>query len=595
METYRIKSFIDWFGKFLIFLFKLDLAISLALFSYAMLVLPVYLVGYIGSDSTLWLLGIYGGLLGTILLAWRNAGTRAGIGFAAAPFGYSWHLTNELFIRGHPYYFYTRIGAIGWVAIVLTTSMLAISALALIVKSIKKFVAHDGVQRSVKAIRSAAQAQRGIMTFSLTLILICGAYVGITVQSYPRQEITVVPQDYRVNFAFWAIGSHASYTPPQLNELNDHNVTLVAGMAGDLTNPATYIATRDTMVSELAWWKANCSNVKFSITIAAQDGLWDGNAEQATEQAKAVINITNTYNLTNVVGETLDWESAVNAPDPAQNQQAVATWNAFFDWKAINGPNITVTLINDVWLYYDSIDSDNDLHVTREAVAFECTRFDEYAPGMYRCTYGGAMPYGDPVSVSSAGGIQDTYDLYLSMQEHARTMERTFSNLDKMGVYLGETNCSCYGNGTPVYENGQYQGTGFDMFIRDCRICKAFGPKMITVFLLFTAPTGDGYIMGGAFDSYGDDFLDRLETEVNGVNSTWPITIQRGPIGLVKTGFPGAYYPYFLDLIYNLDHPVEFVLTIIVLLAIGLAIFWTHRKLLLPKPDSEARHEGASK
>jgi hypothetical protein len=95
---------------------------------------------------------------------------------------------------------------------------------------------------------------------------------------------------------------------------------------------------------------------------------------------------------------------------------------------------------------------------------------------------------------------------------------------------------------------------------------------MITIFLLFTAIEG-GYSMGGAFDSYGVQFLDQLNNSVNGVNSTRPFTIQKGPIDLAKTGVPATYQTYYLDILYNLDHMLDFSILLIVLIAFGIGVW----------------------
>ncbi len=60
-------------GKILLFVFKLNLAIILLFCTYSMVVIPLLLVTIIGIAPVLWLMAIYGGMVGLILLAWRNA------------------------------------------------------------------------------------------------------------------------------------------------------------------------------------------------------------------------------------------------------------------------------------------------------------------------------------------------------------------------------------------------------------------------------------------------------------------------------------------------------------------------------------------
>ena len=158
------------------------------------------------------------------------------------------------------------------------------------------------------------------------------------------------------------------------------------------------------------------------------------------------------------------------------------------------------------------------------------------------------------------------------------------------GSILEKLIASCYGNNTPVYENGVYQGTGWDMLVRDTLICKSFGPPTITYFLLFNAYTGpnnSGWIMGGMFASYGDNFLDRLDTAINGVNSTNSFTIQKGPISLDKTGLPGDYYVFFLGCIYNLNSLTDLAIILVVIVAIGLGTFWSVKKNIKKSNKSE--------
>jgi len=80
--------------------------------------------------------------------------------------------------------------------------------------------------------------------------------------------------------------------------------------------------------------------------------------------------------------------------------------------------------------------------------------------------------------------------------------------------------------------------------------------------LLFTAPSGDGWIMGGMFASYGDNFLDRLETAVNGPGSTDPITIDVGPIHVDVTGIPAMYTGIYMNFVYDLNYPAWFGIAI---------------------------------
>nr|MDO8114111.1 hypothetical protein [Candidatus Sigynarchaeota archaeon] len=93
----------------------------------------------------------------------------------------------------------------------------------------------------------------------------------------------------------------------------------------------------------------------------------------------------------------------------------------------------------------------------------------------------------------------------------------------KRGVYMGITNCSCYGRDLPQdsglvtwflpEENGT--ATGFGNLVRDVLIAKHFQIPEVTFFLLKSASDDGVYIMGGTFEAYGVDFLDRIDEHVN--------------------------------------------------------------------------------
>jgi len=120
------------------------------------------------------------------------------------------------------------------------------------------------------------------------------------------------------------------------------------------------------------------------------------------------------------------------------------------------------------------------------------------------------------------------YWVYMQLFLLAAALEKKFGTHDKMGVYLGITNVSCYGANYVQYQNGQPAGYGYDNLVRDALIAKHFGVKVITIFLLTTV-IENGYSMGGVFDSYGNDFLDRFNKSINGPSSTAPFTIWYKP------------------------------------------------------------------
>lgn len=546
-------------GTVLLFLFKFNLALMLVFYAYTLCIIPLLLLNIIGLSETLWPLALCGGMIGLIVLAWHNASNRSGFLFAALPLVYGWWLTNVFFILGKVYEIVRLAGIFGWFFIILTSVVVIFGIAVLAEKSMTTFRARVGIKRAWTAIKENAKNQRGIAAMCLVLCAVCGAYATITIQSFPRGEILVTPQDYHANFAFWAGTSNTSYTDPQLAELNEHGVILAGGW---------------TNVSQMQFWLNHYPNVRFSLVIYGT--FCDADAYEITERAKTQIGYVTDNSLTNIIGITLDWEGW-KPSNATAHQQAIQIWSDFLDWKAANAPaNFTVTLLDHSSAYYDYIDGDMDMHSLWQAVDFQVPRFDEYAPMIYRCTYGGAKPFGDPVSYSSAWGVEDTYSFYKAMEVNAKGVAGTFGNLSRLGIYLGETNCSCYGRDVKVYENGKYMGTGWDMLVQDSLICKAFGTKTITYFLM-QANWADGWWMGGGFDAYGDDFLDKLDAAVNGANSTKPFTINVGPISVWKTGLSYFEGGLMMDYLYNIDHPLEFALWMCLVITLGVVLFWRER------------------
>ncbi len=546
---------------FLLFLFKFDLTILLMFYTYTLIVIPVLLLPIIGMTETLWPMALGAGMVGLIILAWRNSSNRSGILFAMLPLVYGWWLTNVFFILGKVYEIIVLAGIFGWFFIILTSVVVIFGLMVLAEKSITNFRARVGMKRAWTTIKDAARNQRGIAGLCLAVCMVCGAYAGITIQSFPRGEIVVTPQDYHADFAFWAGTSNTSYTDPQLAELNEHGVILAGGW---------------TNVSQMQYWLDHYPNVRFSLVIYGT--FCDADAAEITERAKTQIGYVTDNSLTNIIGITLDWEGW-EPSNATAHQQAIQIWSDFLDWKEVNAPaNFSVTLLDHSSAYYDYIDGDMDMHSLWQAVDFEVPRFDEYAPMIYRCTYGGAKPFGDPVSYSSAWGVEDTYSFYKAMEVNARGVAGTFGNRSRLGIYLGETNCSCYGRDVQVWENGKYMGTGWDMLVQDSLICKAFGTKTITYFLMQANPTDPdptkSWWMGGGFDAYGNDFLDKLDAAVNGANSTKPFTINIGPLSVWKTGLSYFEGSLMMDYLYNIDHPLGFALWMGMIVALGVFLFW---------------------
>ena len=218
----------------------------------------------------------------------------------------------------------------------------------------------------------------------------------------------------------------------------------------------------------------------------------------------------------------------------------------------------------------DVVDDDFDLHVRDRYLTYELPYWDEYAPMIYRCWYKGTKPYGDVPTWEPGTNVATTYDFYSYMREHAEGVKRVHGDTSRLGVYIGITNCTCYGRDVKVYEYGEYQGTGYEMLVRDTLIAKSFGAPIITVFILDTVPE-NGYSMGGVFDSYGDDFLDNFNASVNGENSTKAFTIRKGPPKIANNLVIELYRLVYIDLLYNWNRTwLAILLSLVNIVATGM-------------------------
>jgi hypothetical protein len=303
--------------------------------------------------------------------------------------------------------------------------------------------------------------------------------------------------------------------------------------------------------------------------------IWDGATDGSIQAAKNIVQVCKSNNLTNVIGLNFDWEHPVEntlpegtstLPNKTRNDEAIQKWNEFFDWIEGYAPEYFLSCVNYYQLAQDAIDNDFDLHLREKYITFSVPRWNEYAPMIYRCGYKGTRPFGDVPRWNPIQTVDTSYDFYKYMKAHADGVKMVEGNLDKLGVYLGITNCTCYGRDVEIYEFGQFQGMGFDMLVRDALIAKSFGPKIITIFILNTVME-NGYSMGGVFDSYGDDFLDRFNASVNGPDSRKAFQI---PTGFAKRNniyIPEVYEFAYLDLVYNLNN--IFIVSLLVASILG--------------------------
>jgi len=341
--------------------------------------------------------------------------------------------------------------------------------------------------------------------------------------------ITINPQDYEAEFAFW--GGYGMNDSVVFGSLNDHSATLVQCCFDNISQATG----KQDFVKWISYYNNTYPNITFYFSIPGFPGafVWDGNLKNTFNYAKELVSVIQDYNLTNTNGLAFDIEAPWFpslfyqhdfdvAPNKDRHDESIQQWHDFFDWMETNAPELDLFAINYVEPAIDIFDEDYDLHYIRRFSFLDLNTdgFDEYAPMSYRGVYMGTKPYGDsmenPLVSYSDGGH---YWVYTELDLMSRALDEKYGNHDKLGVYLGITNCSAYGSDYIQYQNGQPAGYGYDNLVRDALIAKHFGAKRITVFLLTTV-IENGYSMGGVFDSYGLDFLDRFNESVNGEDST---------------------------------------------------------------------------
>jgi hypothetical protein len=375
----------------------------------------------------------------------------------------------------------------------------------------------------------------------ILLIGMCLTGIPLVIMAIPgviQIPITIEPQDYDAEFAFW--GGYRLNDSTILGSLNNHSATLVQCCYDNISQSSG----KQSFINWISFYNNTYPNISFYFSIPGFPGgfVWDGNMENVISYAKEMVVLVEDNNLTNVKGLAFDIEAPYFpslfhvhdfevTPNRVRHDQSLQLWYNFFDWMDTNAPNLELFAINYVESAVDVLDNDYDLHYIRRWSFLEMNGdfFDEYAPMSYRGWYAGKKPYGDPMenplmSYSDGGH----YWVYTELDLLARALDKKFGNRDKMGVYLGLTNCSAYSADYVQYQNGQPAGKGYDNLVRDALIAKHFGVKRITIFLLTTV-IENGYSMGGVFDSYGMDFLDRFNESVNGKDSTTPFQIWYKP------------------------------------------------------------------
>ncbi|MHA1339235.1 MAG: hypothetical protein ACTSRZ_04250 [Promethearchaeota archaeon] len=336
-------------------------------------------------------------------------------------------------------------------------------------------------------------------------------------------KVEIKPKDYEVKFNFWAnpniydnyseemqikygVGPRI-YSDEVLASMNEHRVNLDLTF-GRITNETLGL---------LMDWETAAPNITYRIVLSPSN---------FTELPYLVYNATeqmleweNNGTLDQWLGFAFDIEGQPFMYNETLNsfEEATGIWRAIFDYidrKSIErGKLIEMECISDPWVSTDEkFDGDLDIHKFRQYNEYYPDRFSKYAPMIYRCWYKGEIPYG-----SLEDGTEPwptSYEFYSNLKNYLSGV-----SIEKAGVYIGITNCSCYGRDLPQHEPYTWpvdsENTGLTNLMRDVLICKHFGIKEVTFFLAWTA-IENNYSMGGVFDAYGVDFLDTMNDTVNG-------------------------------------------------------------------------------
>ncbi|MHA1368956.1 MAG: hypothetical protein ACTSRA_04455 [Promethearchaeota archaeon] len=342
----------------------------------------------------------------------------------------------------------------------------------------------------------------------LTAILVGGTVPGLLVFSNGyRVPVTIKPGDYNIKFNFWASPDLANdYNQSIIQELNEHRVNLdIMINRVNTGNIGTLIAFENAI-----------PNITYRVTMYAPE---------IAELPNLVKEATETIMAYEQNGTLDQWRGFVfdiegygylynNSYDKIEDN--VAMWNELFDWidqKSIErGSTIEMECVNVYELAVDyPFDHDLDQQKHAQLLSYYPERFTLYAPMVYRCWYQGDKPFGS--EMDPLDPWPTSYEVYSSIY----TLKQGIPD-EKLGVYLGITNCSCYGRDLPQNEPyswpGDQENSGLYNLARDVLICKHFGIKEVTFFLLWTVIENE-YSMGGVFDAYGIDFLDWMNSTVN--------------------------------------------------------------------------------
>jgi hypothetical protein len=350
---------------------------------------------------------------------------------------------------------------------------------------------------------------RGIGIICLTVGLMIPGIISTTDLIQPK--IVIKPQEYKVKFNFWATSEFNEYSNYILDSMNAHRVNL------DI-----YFRSYENLIE----WETRCPNITYRIIVAG-NSICDfaNNIRDHTQKMLAYENNGTLNQWRGFIADVEGWWFMYNSCVSTW-EDAITEYNQLFDFidsqSVIRGKPIEMECVGWDYQCIDAWDGDDDLQKQFMLPTYIPDRWTFYAPMVYRCWYDeeyGTKPFG--VANDSTENWQWSYRIFAQL-----TALIGMRGVDRTGIYLGISNCTCYGADLPQSEPIYWgNATGYGNLVRDVLICKHFGIKEVTFFLAWTA-IENGFSMGGVFESYGDDFLDQINASVNGLSVPSQFEIQ---------------------------------------------------------------------
>lgn len=387
-------------------------------------------------------------------------------------------------------------------------------------------------------------SHRGLVGAWLVATVAAGVAFGLAYTPLVETSITIEPRDYQAKFGFWGGFNISEYRPEECAELDEHGAIIYAYdvPVRNYATPSDWAWVNETMHA----WHARYPRVKFSFSIHGEGGIWEG-AMDMYDTAKNWCQAALEEPWPNFYGVIFDWEhDPVEQETPlnaTRREHAREAYRALFTWRDAHCPAFNISVVPGFTLSFDPLDGDDDVSKLIEILPWEGD-FDEFAPQIYRC-------HGDAASPGPAdyyGAAPFTYT-YTKMAWLEAGLAAAGKDPEAISVFLGFTNCTCYGAAHDQFNGSQVVGKGFDALVIDYKICKAFGAPVITLFIgeptLGTPPN----TIGGPFDSYGLTFLDRLNASVNGPGSTEPFSL------VVRSVGDKNYFYFTEDAWLDFQHP----------------------------------------